>query len=139
MNDLPLGAHVTTPRRRYVHHGIYVGEGRVVHYAGLGRMLRRGPVEEVPLEQFTRGHVLTVRAHAAPRYAGAAAVERARSRLGEDRYRVLSNNCEHFAEWVVSGSSRSLQVEALTRSVFSPFAKARDRSTAAGHRGLATS
>jgi Lecithin retinol acyltransferase len=25
-------------------------------------------------------------------------MRRARSRLGEDRYRLLSNNCEHFCE-----------------------------------------
>jgi hypothetical protein len=48
-------------------------------------------------------------------------VERARSRLGEDRYRFLSNNCEHFCEWCIAGSSRSTQIEelkALGRSVF---------------------
>lgn len=139
MDILPLGAHLETPRRGYVHHGIYVGEGRVVHYAGSSRMLRRGPVEEVSLEQFTRGRVLNVKAHAAPRYTAAAAVERARSRLGEDRYSVLSNNCEHFAEWVISGMSRSLQVEALARSVFTPFAKLRERFEGAGSRGLAAS
>jgi Lecithin retinol acyltransferase len=139
MNNLPLGAHLTTPRRRYVHHGVYVGEGRVVHYAGSSRMLRRGPVEEVSLEEFTRGHTLHVKANAAPRYVGQAAVERARSRLGEDRYRVLSNNCEHFAEWVISGTSRSLQVQALARSVLSPFAKVRDWTATVGSRGLAAS
>lgn len=30
-DDLPLGAHLTTPRRGYVHHGIYAGSGRVIH------------------------------------------------------------------------------------------------------------
>ena len=125
MDTLPLGAHLETPRRGYVHHGIYVGDGRVVHYAGWSRMLRRGPVEEVSLEEFTRGRVLQVKPHAAPRYAAAAAVERARSRLGEDRYSVLSNNCEHFAEWVISGTSRSHQVEAFSRSTSSFVAKIR--------------
>jgi hypothetical protein len=52
---------------------------------------------------------------------------------------VLSNNCEHFAEWVISGTSRSLQVEALARSVFSPFARIREGSAAPGNRGLAAS
>ena len=41
-----------------------------------------------------------------------AAVERARSRLGEDRYRLWSNNCEHFVHWCLTGSARSRQVEA---------------------------
>jgi hypothetical protein len=36
---------------------------------------------------------------------------RARSRVGENRYRFFSNNCEHFSEWCVNGEPRSLQVE----------------------------
>ena len=38
---------------------------------------------------------------------------RARSRLGENRYRFFSNNCEHFSEWCVNGEHRSPQVERL--------------------------
>jgi hypothetical protein len=41
--------HARTPRRGYMHHGIYVGEGKVVHYAGLGCGQFRGPIVEVPL------------------------------------------------------------------------------------------
>ncbi len=113
LHDLPIGAHLTTPRRGYVHHGIYAGDGRVVHYAGFSRMLRRGPVEEVPIAAFARGRRVQVSVRAAPKFGGAASVERARSRLGEDRYRLWSNNCEHFVEWCITGSGRSLQVEAL--------------------------
>jgi hypothetical protein len=29
------------------------------------------------------------------------------SRLGERRYRILTNNCEHFCEWCLNGASRS--------------------------------
>jgi hypothetical protein len=47
-----------------------------------------------------------------PRYTGAACVARARSRLGENRYRFLSNNCEDFCERCIEGSSHSAQVEA---------------------------
>src|SRR6266853_3959358 len=32
--ELPIGAHVVTPRRGSTHHGIYVGRGRVVQYGG---------------------------------------------------------------------------------------------------------
>jgi hypothetical protein len=102
---MEMGAHLVTPRWGYLHHGIYVGEGRVIHYAGFKGLLRRGPVEEITLQEFAGGRGFTVKA-VAPR-----AVERARSRLGEDRYRFLSNNCEHFAEWCITGRSRSSQVE----------------------------
>jgi hypothetical protein len=53
----PLGAYLVTPRRGYLHHGIYVGGSRVVHYCGLAHGLRGGPVEEVPLARFaSNGH-----------------------------------------------------------------------------------
>jgi hypothetical protein len=109
----PLGAHLVTPRRGYLHHGIYVGEGRVVHYAGLAARLRRGPVEEVSLAGFTCGRPVWVKSHAPQSFDCQEVIRRARSRVGEDRYRILTNNCEHFCEWCLHGEHRSYQVEAL--------------------------
>lgn len=111
---IPLGAHLVTPRRGFVHHGIHVGNGRVVHYAGLSRGLARGPVREVSLAEFERGHGWRIEA-VAGRYDGASIADRARSRLGEDRYSVVSNNCEHFAHWCRDGEARSLQIDRWLR------------------------
>jgi Lecithin retinol acyltransferase len=111
LGELPLGCWLVTPRRGYTHHGVYVGNGLVVHYAGLSRSWRRGPVEVVPLSEFSLGESLWVRRTPAARHAGPSAVRRALSRLGEDAYRILTNNCEHFCAWCVEGDSRSLQVE----------------------------
>ncbi|WP_088278353.1 lecithin retinol acyltransferase family protein [Ideonella sp. A 288] len=119
---LTPGAHLTTRRRGYVHHGLYAGDGRVIHYAGLHRFVRRGPVEEVSLERFARGRGWQVKAWTAPAFPGPAAVERARSRIGEDRYRLWTNNCEHFVEWALGGTPRSAQVEAWTRWARGGFA-----------------
>jgi hypothetical protein len=109
----PLGSHLVTPRRGYLHHGIYVGDGKVVHYAGLASGLQRGPVEEVPLARFTRGRPVWVKSHAPSNFECAEVIQRARSRVGEDCYRLLTNNCEHFCEWCLRGEHRSYQVEAL--------------------------
>ena len=51
----------------------------------------------------------------------ATAIARARSRLGEDRYRLWSNNCEHFIEWSLNGVNRSAQVEAHRQRLLVPF------------------
>lgn len=110
--DLPLGAHLVTERRGYAHHGIYIGEGKVVHYAGFAGSLHRGPVEETTVKVFAAGHTVTVKANPCARYVGLEAVARARSRLGEDNYRLLTNNCEHFCTWCLFGEGRSEQVEA---------------------------
>jgi hypothetical protein len=109
----PLGAHLVTPRRGYLHHGIYIGEGRVIHYTAHAFCLIRRPVEEVSLERFARRKVVWVRAHTPDSYEAAEIIRRARSRLGEDRYRLFTNNCEHFCEWCARGLHRSAQVETL--------------------------
>jgi Lecithin retinol acyltransferase len=109
------GAHLATPRLGYRHHGLYAGNGRVLHYRGMSRLLRRGPVEEISLAEFAGGRAVAVLSAPAARYDGAAAVERARSRLGEDRWRLWSNNCEHFVTWCLEGAPRSTQVDAWRR------------------------
>ena len=111
-SEPPLGAHVVTQRRGYTHHGIYVGSGQVVHYAGLARGLRRGPVEEISISRFAARHGLRVIAAAPQKFDAPEVVRRARSRLGENRYRLLTNNCEHFCEWCLRGERRSYQIEA---------------------------
>jgi hypothetical protein len=123
LDELPLGAHLTSPRRGYLHHGVYAGNGRVIHYGGFSRMFVSSPVEEVSLDDFTLGRGFAVKPWVAPKYTGEQVIERARSRMGEDRYRLLSNNCEHFTEWCIGGKSRSRQVEALTSRVKSGLAR----------------
>lgn len=44
-------------------------------------------------------------------------MQRARSRLGECHYDLLSNNCEHFCAWCELGEPRSPQVESLTKPI----------------------
>ena len=109
----PLGAHLITPRFGYAHHGVYVGAGTVVHYAAFAYGWRRGPVEEVALSRFAHGHPIWVRPTTPEDLRWEEVIRRARSRIGEDRYRLLSNNCEHFSEWCVHGCHRSGQVERL--------------------------
>ena len=122
-----LGSHLVTPRLGFAHHGIYVGCGTVVHYGAFVHGLHRGPVEEVSLARFTHGHTLWVRPGAA-RFDYEEVIRRARSRIGENSYRLLSNNCEHFCEWCLRGEHRSEQVE---RALVLPRQFARGISAAA--------
>jgi hypothetical protein len=108
----PLAAHLITPRMLYEHHGIYVGFGTVIHYAGMANRRWAGPIEEIPLEAFAQGHPVRVRRDSRL-FDSAEAVLRARSRLGERRYGILHNNCEHFCSWVLRDESRSDQIDEL--------------------------
>jgi Lecithin retinol acyltransferase len=119
----PLGAHLMAKRHGYSHHGIYVGGGRVVHYAGLsGGLWQCGPVEEVSLLRFGCGNVIQTVEHAVTPYTSEQIVRRARARLGENAYRLLTNNCEHFCNWCVSGVSHSAQVQQPLRLPLRAFA-----------------
>jgi Lecithin retinol acyltransferase len=111
--SLSLGAHIITPRLGYWHHGIYVGDGKVVHYAGLSRAFHRGPVEEITVDRFTAGRPLLVRQDCQHKFSCQVAVQRARSRVGESKYRILTNNCEHFCNWCLNNEHHSDQADRL--------------------------
>ncbi len=111
-DEPPIAAHLVTPRTLYTHHGIYVGNGCVIHYAGFAYGLRRGPVEQVSLERFAHGRAVEIRPDQR-RFDRGEVVERARSRLGESHYRILTNNCEHFCGWALRGECFSAQVERI--------------------------
>lgn len=113
LEDLLPGAHLVAPRRGFAHHGIYVGDGRVIHYAGYRASIRSRAVEEVSIADFADGRPVAVRQDVVVRFAPPTVVERARSRLGEDCYRLASNNCEHFCFWCLRDEHRSAQVERM--------------------------
>jgi hypothetical protein len=110
--DVPnIGAHLITPWMGFAHHGIYVGEGKVIHYGALVYDIVRRPVEEVTLEAFAGRRPVYVVQHESLPFEVAEIIARARSRLGENRYHLLNNNCEHFVEWCFYDVHRSFQVE----------------------------
>lgn len=45
-------------------------------------------------------------------------VKRARSRIGERKFLLHANNCEHFAIWCKTGVRQSYQVNAVIKAVF---------------------
>lgn len=104
------GDHLVSGRFWYEHHGIYIGRGRVIHYAGLSDGLSGAPIVKTSLAAFANGHEIEVQPHGGRRYGRRRTVERARSRLGEDCYSVIFNNCEHFVNWCIEGEHRSDQV-----------------------------
>ncbi len=100
--------HLQVPRQHglFNHHGIDLGDGTVAHYLE-GREILRSSVEE-----FSQGQPLSVIGHANASPAGVT-LRRAISRIGEQNYNLLFNNCEHFATWCKTGRHRSGQIESM--------------------------
>jgi HRAS-like suppressor 3 len=110
--SLKPGTELIVDRLGYRHHGIYVREGLVIHYAGWVRH-SRGLIETVTVGDFAGRYPVRVGRVPPESLHGNDIVRRARSRLGERRYNVLRNNCEHFCNWCQVGESRSSQVDLL--------------------------
>ena len=109
--NLPkLGAHLISPRIGYKHHGIYVGDKKVIHYSGLADGLHSGPVEEVCLNTFQQNKKIEIKLHPHCTFSPEKIVQRAKSRLSESKYNLISNNCEHFVHWCIYNVNESKQI-----------------------------
>ena len=94
----------------YTHHGLGLGNGRVIHYSGLANDLTTpGVVEEIDIEAFGDESEIIIKPHLDREFNTEEAIIRACLRLGEAQYHILHNNCEHFVEWCISGEHRSQQ------------------------------
>jgi hypothetical protein len=97
----------------YQHYGVYIGNGKVIHFAPLeGQEIsaENGIIHETALEKFLNGRALQVETNIERKFSENEIIQRARSRLGEKGYNLITNNCEHFALWCVTGEHISYQV-----------------------------
>ena len=100
--------HLQVPRQHglFLHHGIDLGDGTVAHYLE-GREIPRSA-----LEDFSQGQPVSVVTHTECSPQGVT-LRRAMSRIGEQNYNLLFNNCEHFATWCKTGRHHSAQVNSV--------------------------
>ncbi|RKG34069.1 lecithin retinol acyltransferase family protein [Acinetobacter tianfuensis] len=106
----PLGAHLIVKHFGYTHHGIYAGRGRVIHYSGFAHLFKKHPIEMTTIEQFSHGRMITIQRYENPKFSGRRVVRRMRSRMHENSYHLITNNCEHLCTWAITGVESSPQV-----------------------------
>lgn len=115
--SLQPGMALGVQRLGYEHYGIYVGvfEGThfVVQYSDKFNG-GKGRIEPVSLADFQKDDRCWIENFkGAVEYTDAVcqkSLERVATRLGEQKYCVATNNCEHLAAWCVTGESQSPQV-----------------------------
>jgi len=103
------GDHIFVKRLGYTHHGIDCGDGSVIHYTGELGQKANATIHQTSKDDFLKGAEEAVRDYGqcdSPNIV----IERATSRLGEPRYHLVFNNCEHFATWCKTGKHQSEQV-----------------------------
>lgn len=113
---LRFGDHLKVKRRLYSHHGIYIGNNHVIHYApppgksvGDGISWRQllgadsviNTIHIAKLDDFEyEGIRASIVPYEKPRhYPPLKTVARAESRIGENGYNLWGNNCEQFTRW----------------------------------------
>lgn len=90
----------------YRHFGVEMQGGGICENSPPG-------IRIVSFPDFSRGGTTWVQNPDATPEDRARAVERAASRIGERRYSLTANNCEHFANWCATGAAISRQVIAF--------------------------
>ncbi|MFN9367266.1 MAG: lecithin retinol acyltransferase family protein [Planctomycetia bacterium] len=129
-----LGSTVT-----YLHHGIDLGDGTVVHarpddfrnpFAG-GRIVR------TTLEAFALGRPVRTVVDPPARFGADAIVDRAVAAVGREGYSPVVDNCEHFATWCATGRRASRQVDLVMTRVSAMIGRAAAAFSARGAVGVA--
>jgi hypothetical protein len=110
MSEIIIGSHLTTPRTAYTHHGLYIGNQQVIH------LTSNSKVETVSLDEFTNGHGYSEPSFHS-KFSRQDIVKRAQSRLGNEDYSLVFNNCEHFVNWCLHDKPHSKQVHHVVNSI----------------------
>jgi hypothetical protein len=119
---LSAGDHLSRPiqytRGRATHHGIYVGNGNVIHFTKT--MMKQDAViamtsfEEF-MDNFPEDDLILVE-YEGPTLSSRRAVRKAIELLHTKEYNLMHNNCEHFVTECITGEKKSQQaIDAFNR------------------------
>jgi len=104
------GDHIYVGRVGYTHHGIDVGDGRVIHYGGEpDGSEAHASIRYATLQEFAQGGEVRVRDYGES-FGPDEAVARAESKLGERDQHLFGRDGEFFASWCVAGCNTSGQL-----------------------------
>ena len=117
-NDLNHGDHVYVKRKRllYSHHGIYAGEGTVIHYKGAEKEKKDPVIRKTDMDEFLSGGKLKRRDYK-KRLTHPETLRIAGEHLSDNGYSLAFNNCEHFATYCATGRKKSTQVRKVVGGI----------------------
>jgi hypothetical protein len=110
----------------YLHHGVDLGDGTVVHARpddfrnpfGGGRVVRTS------LAEFSEGRAVRVRNEPPAAFPAEEIASRALAHVDRDGYDLVIDNCEHFATWCATGRRSSRQVDIVVGRVAAGVSRA---------------
>ncbi|NNU78116.1 lecithin retinol acyltransferase family protein [Clostridium estertheticum] len=129
------GDIISVDRIFYTHYGIYVGDNRVIHYAGTKADFDWHDLKNIKIRNDDMSNFLhdkktyfvvdcedesmkvAFKKKLLVAYSPEETVQRAESKLGESKYWLTTNNCEHFALWCKTGIHTSTQVSIVLENI----------------------
>jgi|GEM_PF-3392873 len=119
------------------HHGIYCGDGTVIHFDGNDKSSGQANIRRDSLEDFCQpllvSEILVFNPCPPDQHSYAnAIIQRAESCLGKSGYDLFRNNCEHFATYCMTNVWKSDQSDRLYESAgksFSAMGRLLERSS----------
>ncbi len=119
-----IGAHLRVKYGPFYHHGIYTAENEVVQFGSAADILTNAEgivVMKTDLLTFLSGGFLEVREFTKKERKKLMEVDKsigiALSRIGEGKYNIIHNNCEHFVNECLFGEKISNQVNDINEQV----------------------
>ena len=112
----------------FYHHAIDMGNGKVIQYRGeliKGKNPEDSMVGIDSTSNFLKyaGSNLEVVSYDEEIFTPDEVIRRAKSRLGENKYNIIFNNCEHFCYWCKTGNAKCKQLTDLITDIKSIFPK----------------
>jgi hypothetical protein len=116
--DLNQGDHIYVRRKGllYSHHGIYAGEGNVIHFKGAVKEKKDPIVIKTDMENFLNGGKLKRRDYQR-RLPHSETLRIANNHISKKGYSLAFNNCEHFATYCATGKKRSAQIRNVVSGI----------------------
>ena len=125
IKELKIGDHIRVKRPYYYHHGVYVGEGKVIHYCGLNGDAVETPeevfVRETSIDFFAQGSIVETAElsffESLFSRRRKKRVKIAKKNLGVRGYNFLHNNCETFANKCCYTKTLSSQIDDFKKTL----------------------
>ncbi|MEX6586077.1 lecithin retinol acyltransferase family protein [Paraclostridium bifermentans] len=114
MSNANYGDLICSDHGLYKHFGIYINEDCVIHYDGKidDKFLRKMCIRKTNMYRFLAGNENFKVCKFKNNFTEPCeVVQRANSRIGEQNFNIIFNNCEHFGHWCKTGVSKSNQVD----------------------------
>ena len=114
MSNAKYGDLIFVDHGLYKHFGIYINDDCVIHYDGKidDKFLRNMCIRQTNMDRFLAGKTnFQIYNSKTCKIDPLDVINRAKSRIGEEEFNLIFNNCEHFGLWCKTGVSKSNQVD----------------------------